>query len=879
MRTEEPKTIHLKDYRPPAYRIHEVDLRFDLDPAKTRVRAEMKVAADGDEGGPFHLHGDDLPLLSIALDGRSLDQAAYSHDGEGLTIHQVPQAFTLTTETEIEPDKNTELEGLYVSGDMFCTQCEAEGFRRITFFQDRPDVLATYRVTMEADEAKHPVLLSNGNLIESVELGGGRHRAVWHDPFPKPSYLFALVAGDLGALKDSFTTASGRKVALAIWTEHGNEPRCEYAMDSLKRAMRWDEQRFGLEYDLDVFNIVAVGDFNMGAMENKSLNIFNSKLILASPETATDSDYAFIESVVAHEYFHNWTGNRVTCRDWFQLSLKEGLTVFRDQEFSSDMRSRPVKRIEDVRTLRAAQFPEDASPLAHPIRPASYIEINNFYTPTVYEKGAEVIRMIERIVGRDGFRKGMDLYIERHDGEAATCDDFVAAMADANDVDLSQFKLWYSQAGTPEVTAEGAWNQAAKTYTLKLTQVTPPTPRQAEKKPVLMPLEVGLIGADSAALQTTFEGKTASSHILHLDRASQTFVFENVAEAAVVSVNRGFTAPIRLKTGGGDAADVFLMAHDIDPFNRWEAGQQYGTRLLLQGVRELRDGRPFTVDGAFVDAIGQILSDASLDPAFTAQAIVLPSEAYLADQMDVVDVEAIHDAREMLRQAVTEQLAGQFEATYRACLSNVPYSPDAGEAGRRSLKNAALGYLARGTGDMGLGLVSAQYRNADNMTDRMAALGLLADLETPERQKALDDFYARFNTDPLVVDKWFSVQARSSRPDTLARVRELMADAVFNMRNPNRVRALIGAFAAGNPLRFHAADGAGYAFLADRILEIDRTNPQLAARLIDPLGRWRRFDRQRQGRMKDELGRILAAPKLSRDVFEKVSKSLDESGA
>ena len=584
MRTEEPRTIRLEDYRPPAYRITDVSLEFDLDPSKTRVRATLSVVDNGQGGGPFALDGDNLPLLSVALDGQPLDDTAYSHDENGLTLHEVPDAFTLVTETEIAPDANTALEGLYVSSGMFCTQCEAEGFRRITFFQDRPDVLATYRVTMTADKARYPILLSNGNPLSSEDLDDGRHRAVWHDPFPKPSYLFALVAGDLGCLEDSFTTESGRDVTLRIWSEHGNEPRCTYAMDSLKRAMRWDEERFGLEYDLDIFNIVAVGDFNMGAMENKSLNIFNSKLVLASPETATDADYAFIESVIAHEYFHNWTGDRVTCRDWFQLSLKEGLTVFRDQEFSSDMRSRPVKRIEDVRALRAAQFPEDASPLAHPVRPASYIEINNFYTPTVYEKGAEVIRMIERIVGRDGFRRGLDLYFERHDGEAATCDDFVAAMADANDVDFTHFKLWYSQAGTPELSVVGHWDEAANRYSVGISQVTPPTPGQPDKKPLYVPIDVALIGANGAPLETTYDGVSGESHVVHLQEAEQSFVFDGVTENPILSINRAFSAPVRIKSDAGDAADAFLMAHDSDPFNRWESGQQYGTRLLLRGV-------------------------------------------------------------------------------------------------------------------------------------------------------------------------------------------------------------------------------------------------------------------------------------------------------
>ncbi len=874
MRTEEPRTIRLEDYRPPAYRIEEVDLDFDLDPAKTRVRATMSVVDNGQGGGSFELHGDKLPLLSLTLDGEPLDESAYAHDDNGLTLHEVPDRFTLVTETEIAPADNTTLEGLYVSSGMFCTQCEAEGFRRITFFQDRPDVLATYRVTMTADKAQYPVLLSNGNPHSSEDVDGGRHRAVWHDPFPKPSYLFALVAGDLGCLEDSFTTASGRDVTLRIWSEHGNEPRCTYAMDSLKRAMRWDEERFGLEYDLDIFNIVAVSDFNMGAMENKSLNIFNSKLVLASPETATDADYAFIESVIAHEYFHNWTGDRVTCRDWFQLSLKEGLTVFRDQEFSADMRSRPVKRIEDVRALRAAQFPEDASPLAHPVRPASYIEINNFYTPTVYEKGAEVIRMIERIVGRDGFRRGLDLYFERHDGAAATCDDFVAAMADANDVDFTHFKLWYSQAGTPELSVIGHWDEATNRYSVAISQVTPPTPGQPDKKPLYMPIDIALIGASGAPLTTTYDGVSGESHVVHLQEAEQSFVFEGVSESPVPSMNRAFSAPVRIKSDAGNGADAFLMAHDSDPFNRWESGQQYGTRLLLRGVASIQNGRDMEIDGTFIGAIKSIVDDATLDPAFAAQAILLPGEGYLADQMEVVDVEAIHTARETLREAIAGELDGALQDTYRTCLSNQPYSPDAAEAGRRALKNTALGYLAAGGH---LDMVATQYRNGDNMTDRMAALSLLSDLETPERQSALDDFYDRFKDDALVVDKWYSVQARSTRDDTLDQVQALMARDDFTLRNPNRVRALVGAFAMGNPLSFHRADGAGYGFVADRIIEIDALNPQLAARLIDPLGRWRRFDSARQQLMKSALDRILGTPNLSRDVFEKASKSLDDS--
>jgi len=878
VRTDEPRTIRLSEYAAPDYRVETVELHFELDPRGTKVTAELRVVSDHDRSGgvrPFRLDGDKLSLDAVAIDGQALGDNAYDHDDEGVVIHEPPERFTLKTTTTIAPADNAALEGLYMSSGMYTTQCEAEGFRRITFFPDRPDVLATYRVTIDAPKGGCPALLSNGNLVEEKDLGGGRHRAVWDDPFPKPSYLFALVAGDLGVLEDSFTTASGRKVALAIWSEHGNQEKCAYAMDSLKRSMAWDEERYGLEYDLDIFNIVAVGDFNMGAMENKSLNIFNSKLVLASPQTATDGDYEAIESVIAHEYFHNWTGNRVTCRDWFQLSLKEGLTVYRDQEFTADMRSRPVERIASVRGLRAGQFPEDAGPMAHPIRPDHYMEINNFYTATVYQKGAEVIRMYERLLGRDGFRKGMDLYFERHDGQAVTCDDFLAAMADANGADLTRFKRWYSQAGTPVVTATGAWDEAAKSYELTLTQETPPTPGQTGKKPLDMPFEVGLLGPDGADMAVTHGGQKAGSHTLRFNLPRQVFRVEGVTARPVLSLNRGFTAPVKVNATWTDEERAFLMAHDSDPFARWEAGQQYATQLMLGMLADVRAGKDPRLDARFVVALKAILEDDRLDKAFAALAITLPGEGYLADQMETVDVEGIHAARKTLQRAVTAGLGDLLESVYRANTVTAPFSTDAEQAGQRALRNAALSYLAAPGDDRAVALLDAQYKAADNMTDRMASLSLLVEIDVPARATALEDFLARFRDDALVVDKWFAAQARSGAPDALEQVTRLLGHPLFTLKNPNRARSLLGVFAAGNPTGFHRKDGKGYRLVADAILELDGFNPQVAARLIDPLGRWRRYDSARQAMMKEELTRIGAKPGLSRDLVEKVTKSLE----
>jgi aminopeptidase N len=872
-----PQPVYLSDYRPPDYRIERIELDIDLDETETRVKARLHVARRG-EPVPLVLDGEDLELHAVAIDGRRLAAGEYTADERGLTLPPIDRRATVDIETGCRPAENTRLEGLFVSRGTFCTQCEAEGFRRITFFIDRPDTMAVYTTTLRGVRARAPVLLSNGNLVETRDLGSGRHLATWHDPHPKPCYLFALVAGDLACVEDRFVTASGREVTLRIWVELGHEARCAYALASLKRAMRWDEQTYGLEYDLDLFNIVAVADFNMGAMENKSLNIFNAKYILADPETATDSDYELIESVVAHEYFHNWTGNRVTCRDWFQLSLKEGLTVFRDQQFSAAMRSAAVKRIEAVRLLRARQFPEDAGPLAHPVRPASYIEINNFYTPTVYEKGAEVIRMMHTLLGAEGFRKGIDLYFARHDGEAATCDDFVAAMEDANGADLGQFRLWYAQAGTPELEVSGRYLHAEKAYELTVAQSVAPTPGEESKRPLHIPLAIGLLDRGGREIPLRLEGEPASAakttRILELKQARHTFRFVDVAAPPVPSLNRGFSAPARLHVHTAPEDRALLMAHDADLFNRWEAGQQFAAKLLLDMVAAIREGREAEADAGFVDALARLLRDQGLDKALLAEAMALPGEDYLATRMETVDVEAIHAARETLRRAIAERLSAELLAVYRANRGEGPTRADAESAARRALKNRVLSYLAVAPEGELRALVSAQYLGADNMTDRIAPLALLVDRGVPERDDALADFYLRFEGDELAIDKWFALQARSALPDTLARVADLLAHPAFSLKSPNKVRALIAGFASGNQLRFHAADGAGYRFLAERVLELDALNPHSAARLLTPLGRWRRFDAGRQALMRGELQRILAAPKLSPDVYEIASKSL-----
>jgi aminopeptidase N len=869
--------IRLADYQPPNFLIDSVDLVFDLGEEKTSVKARLSIRrnpAARERQAPLKLDGRELELVSVALDGETLGPNRYRQDDESLTIASVPDEFTLDIETRIEPQNNTVLSGLYKSGGNFCTQCEPEGFRRITYFLDRPDVMARYTTTILADKARYPVLLSNGNPSDQGESSGGRHWAKWEDPFPKPSYLFALVAGDLVPFRDSYTTSAGKTVPLAIWVRRGDEDKCTHAMESLKRAMRWDEEKFGLAYDLDVFNIVAVSDFNMGAMENKGLNVFNTKYVLAKPETATDVDFQGIESVIGHEYFHNWTGDRVTCRDWFQLSLKEGLTVYRDQEFSADMGSRAVKRIGDVRRLRAAQFPEDAGPLAHPVQPPQYIEIDNFYTATVYNKGAEIVRMIETQLGKDGFRKGMDLYFKRHDGQAATIEDFVAAMADANGADFAHFLAWYKQAGTPELTVEDRYDAAAKTYELTLSQATPPTPGQSEKQPLVVPVAIGLLGADGRELPAKLAGEAAprrGTRVLVLKEARQTFRFVDVPSKPTPSLLRGFSAPVKLKNIPLERQQ-FLALNDSDPFARWDASQQVATHILLGMVAAGHRGNQLALDPALIDQMRRALAASGADPAFAAEVLTLPSESFLADQMEVVDVEAIHAARDFARRQIGAALADDFAALYERLTDRDPYTVDGASIGRRALRNVALGYLALGQGDVAR--AKAQFDTGANMTDVLAALAVLGEFDHLARAEALAGFYERWRTDELVVDKWFSLQAMSSLPGTLTRVKELTHHPAFTIKNPNRMRSLVGVFTQANQLRFHDASGAGYAFLADQVITLDSLNPLMASRLIQPLGQWRRYDAGRQALMKRELERVLALPSLSKNTYEMASKSL-----
>jgi aminopeptidase N len=876
-----PQPVRLADYQPPAYLIDTVDLVFELGTEDTRVKSRLRIRRNpgvAERGAALNLDGEALELVSLALDGEPLGANRYQLKPEGgLILADVPDAFTLDVETRIAPQSNTALSGLYVSGGNFCTQCEPEGFRRITYFIDRPDVMARYTTTITAEKARYPVLLANGNPVERGDVDARRHWAKWVDPHPKPSYLFALVAGDLVAVEDRFTTRSGKDVALAIWVRRGDEDKCAHAMASLKKAMRWDEEVFGLEYDLDVFNIVAVSDFNMGAMENKGLNIFNTRYVLAKPETATDADYENIESVIAHEYFHNWTGNRVTCRDWFQLSLKEGLTVFRDQEFSADQGSRAVRRIGDVRTLRAIQFPEDDGPLAHPVRPHSYIRIDNFYTPTVYNKGAELVRMIHTLLGRDGFRRGMDLYIRRHDNQAVTIEDFVAAMQDAGGVDLSQFKRWYEQAGRPEITIEDRWDKATKSYELSIAQKVPPTPGQAEKLPMLIPLAMGLLGPDGAELPTRLEEEADSqegTRVLPLAEARESFRFVDVPSPPVPSLLRGFSAPVKLKDVPLERLK-FLAINDPEPFARWEAGQQVATCALLDRIEAYRSGaKAAPLDPDLVTALRCILADAERDPAFAAEALALPSETFLADQLAVVDVDAIHAARESARVELGRALSMELASAYVTLADAGPYRIEGAAIGRRALRNTCLSYLAAADVEKGAALAKAQFDTRANMTDVLAALTVLADLDRPERPAALARFYAAWSRDELVIDKWFALQARSSLPGTPNRVRELTMHPAFERKNPNRVRALVGAFAQGNQIRFHDASGAGYVFLADEVITLDPINPTTAARLVQALGAWRRHDPARQALMQRQLERVLATPNLSKNTYEMVSKSL-----
>jgi aminopeptidase N len=880
MRTDTPPTIFLKDYIPPTFLVDSIDLRFELGDEHTDVTARLQVRRNptGRRHRSLRLDGQELELRALRLDGESLSEGDYAADGESLTIARVPDAFVLEIDTRIRPQDNTALEGLYKSGGMFCTQCEAEGFRRITYYLDRPDVMARFSTMIIADRSRYPVLLSNGNRVDGGVLPGGRHWAKWDDPFRKPSYLFALVAGDLAAMEDRFLTSGGRDVRLVIYSEPESIERCEFAMQCLKKAMRWDEERFGFEYDLDIYMIVAVGDFNMGAMENKGLNIFNTSCVLADPRTATDSDFERVLGVIGHEYFHNWTGNRITCRDWFQLSLKEGLTVFRDEEFSADMTSPAVKRIDDVRILRSVQFAEDSGPMAHPVRPDSYIEVSNFYTTTVYNKGAEVVRMLQTLLGREGFRQGMSLYVERHDGQAVTTDDFVRAMADANGRELRQFRRWYEQAGTPVLTVRGEYDANARTYTLRVRQHCPATPGQKGKKPFHMPLAIGLLDRNGRDLAVRLDGEPAEpapgTRVFELRNERETLQFVGIPGRPVPSVLRGFSAPVRVEIDLGDEDLAFLAANDSDAFNRWDAFQQLGVRVLLGLIDTLRSGGAPELDQRLVDVCGLLLADEDADPALVAEMLVLPDEGYLSDLMDVADPDAVHSARNFARASLAEAHHLRFAERYESSAFGGAYRFLPRDAARRRLRNVCLGYLVE-TGDRGMiERCLAQFRGADNMTDELGALAVLANTDCAQRAKALDAFYRRWRANPLVVDKWFALQARCRLPGTVETVRGLLGHEAFDLRNPNKVRALIGAFAHANPVRFHDRSGAGYDFVADQIVRLDAVNAQVAARLTGAFARWRKYGPERQAMMRGHLERIARREGVSRDTYEVATKSL-----
>ncbi|SEO19974.1 aminopeptidase N [Duganella sp. CF517] len=886
MRTDSsPATIYRKDYTPPAFLVDTVELGFDLDPDRTVVASRVTMRHNPVSlSRDIVLHGEEIELVQLRMNGKALAPTEYKLDGSTLTIKKAPDTVVLEIETLCAPVQNTTLSGLYVSNGNFFTQCEAEGFRRITYFPDRPDVMAKYTVMLRADKAAYPVLLSNGNLIEEGDLGDGRHYAKWEDPFKKPSYLFALVAARLVCQEEKYTLNSGREVLLQVWVEDGNLDKTDYAMQSLKNSIRWDEERFGLELDLDRFMIVAVGDFNMGAMENKGLNIFNTKFVLANPRVATDVDYAGIEAVVGHEYFHNWTGNRVTCRDWFQLSLKEGLTVFRDQEFSADMigtdSGRAVTRIDQVRTLRQAQFPEDAGPMAHPVRPDSFVEINNFYTVTVYEKGAEVVRMYQTLVGREGFRKGMDLYFGRHDGQAVTCDDFRAAMADANGRDLRQFERWYSQAGTPVVTARTRYDAVKRNFDIILSQRSTASAGQPDKLPFHIPVAVGLLSASGKDLPLTLEGgkhaKGATTVVLELTEQEQIFRFRNVDERPTPSILRDFSAPVVLEYDYTDAELLHLFSHDSDPVNRWEAGQRLAMARLLKLTAQVAaaggSDAGLKLDATFISAQRTLLTDDTLDPAFRELALILPSETIIAEQMDVVDPQAIHTARQFMRRTIGAALKTELLAQYHANQTPGEYSPDALSAGRRALKNLCLSYLMVAPDMAELKLAQQQFEKAGNMTDRSAALVAMIH-SGAEAGPYLKKFYEDFQGEALVVDKWFAMQA--SAPTTgVAGVRKLMQHPAFTLKNPNRARSLIFNFTSGNPSQFHAADGSAYEFWAEHVIKLDAINPQVAARLARGMDRWRRYAPALQAKMKRALEKVAARAKLSNDVLEVVTKAL-----
>ncbi len=874
MNMEQSATIYRTAYVVFDYIIEKLDLEFKLFDDQTVVTARGKYRHNPESinmNPPLFLFGEQLELQSISVNGRKLNVNEYRLDDKTLQIDRLPDAFVLEVVTVVYPAKNTSLEGLYRSSGNYCTQCEAEGFRKITYYPDRPDVLTRFTTRIEADKSACPVMLSNGNLIDNGELAKNRHFAVWEDPFPKPSYLFALVAGQLISIEEEFVTSSGRIIELKIFVEERNKEKCGHAMHSLKKAMRWDEEVYGLEYDLDTFMIVAVDDFNMGAMENKGLNIFNSKYVLSTPETATDQDYLGIEGVIAHEYFHNWTGNRVTCRDWFQLSLKEGLTVFRDQEFSADMNSRSVQRIDDVRVLKNFQFKEDGGPMAHSVRPDSYQEINNFYTTTVYNKGAEVVRMMHTLLGPQLFRLGMDLYFARHDGKAVTCDDFATAMSDASGIDLDQFKNWYSQAGTPVLRVKGEWLEEEEEYRLLIRQSCPDTPGQTAKKPFHMPVTVGLLGADGGDLLDGPRG----SVVLQLQEQEQLFTFQNIQEKPVVSFLRDFSAPVRVESFQSREELALLIRADSNLFNRWDAATRLASEVILESAAKLQKNLIPTVEELFLDSVATALSGKIDDPALLALSLQLPSETTLAQEMDIVDPDALFKARELVKRELAQRNAEQFTTLFHDNRQTGAYAITPEAMGRRSLQNVCLSYLMSldPLPDEIQNLCYEQYRQASNMTDAIAALTNLVDLENTKREAALSDFYKKWHQDPLVLDKWFTLQALSKLDNTLDNVEQLTNNRSFSISNPNKVRSLVGAFCSGNHVRFHDSSGAGYRFLADKIDQLNTINPQIAARLVSPLINWRRYDARRQELMQRELDRILAIKNLSSDVYEIVSKS------
>jgi aminopeptidase N len=884
MRTDLAQPVRLADYRVSDFLIDTVDLDVFLHRTATRVVSRLAIRPNplGRPGMPLVLDGEDLVAKRVTVDGKILVTSALRIAPDGLTLLKPPaDPFVLEIETELDPTANLRLMGLYRSGSAYCTQCEAEGFRRITYFLDRPDVLSIYTVRIEADRADAPVLLSNGNPGKTGAIAGtDRHFAMWHDPHPKPSYLFALVGGDLGAIHDTFTTQSGRAVALGIYVEPGKEDRAHYAMDALKRSMRWDETAFGREYDLDVFNIVAVSDFNMGAMENKGLNVFNDKYVLASPETATDGDYAGIETVIAHEYFHNWTGNRITCRDWFQLCLKEGLTVFRDHEFSADMRSRAVRRIADVRTLRAQQFAEDAGPLAHNVRPDTYREINNFYTATIYEKGAEVIRMLKVLIGDDAFRRGMDLYFERCDGTATTIEVFLSMFEESAGRDLQQFARWYHQAGTPKLHVIADYDDAKGELLLELEQSCPVTPGQSNKEPFVIPIAFGLIGRDGESLplqplEDSLSAEETERGVIVFSEQRRALRFGGLKERPVPSFLRGFSAPVRLDAEADDEDLAVLMAFDPDSFNRWQASQTFAVGLLLVSIAGVRGGRNPYYDAAYAEAMLKILDDAEQDPAFAALVLSLPGEADMAREIGHdVDPAAIHTAREALRANLGRDLGDRLLSLYKSLADTAPYSPDAEAAGRRSLRNAALDLYTAAHRDEGTDLARVQFETAANMTDKLAALAILAQTSGPVREKALETFYADYQNDALVIDKWFMLQAAQADPGTLSRVQALMKHPAFSITNPNRVRSLIGAFAAGNPTQFNALDGSGFAFVAKTVVELDAVNAQVAARLLAAFRSWRSLEPTRRELALKALRSVADTPGLSVDTADIATRSL-----